>query len=205
MTDLSGKLRALAPSFTIMLERTGKEMSDASLEMYAEHFTDLGLAPHYVNETVRAIMVNWETRYWPTAAHIGKLAQHRQRASLDVLPGTAVRERVLEDWCDAEGQRRWDSRVERANAWREANGELFRELWSPLSKELDATMATIAARHGTEVWLNQVPAYRRSFREGAGVGLCLAQEARAFMRLQRAIELHQRLQARANMAEDAAA
>lgn len=205
MTDLSGKLRALAPSFTIMLERTGKEMSDASIDMYVEHFADLGLAAHTVNETVKSIMVNWEARYWPTPAHIGKLAQHRQRASLDILPGTALPERVLGDWSDAEGQRRWDERVERANTWRERNPSRFRILLGGLDKDIARMLANVESLYGIEVKLKQLPEYRKSFREGAGVGMCLNEEAREFMRDQRRLEATQRERARTNMAEDLAA
>lgn len=203
MTDLSGKMAALGPSFAVMHDRTGKEGTPDTMEMYTRHFVRLGLAMNTVNETVFDIMASYDGRYWPSPEHIAKAAQHRQRAELDIVPGTALADRVLDDWCEVEGQRRWDSRVARANAWREAYRDEFKTLWGVLGPSIDRLIEGVAQRYGVEVKLKQLPEYRQSFREGAGVGMCLAEETRMHMRELRRLDIVQREHARSNMIVDA--
>lgn len=167
--DFEGKIAALEPSFRFLAERTRQEPTAGMMGLYTEYFVQQGLMIEAVNQTVRDIVIGWEKPYWPSAEYIAIRARQKQRAVMDEIHGIRGSEQALEDWCEAECQRRWDERLDAANAWRDA-GNLDR--FRLLVREIDKDIAQMLQK-GLQPFMRDSKVYRTHFREGSAVGGCL--------------------------------
>lgn len=198
--DYQGKIAALAPSFQLLGERTGKEPSASLMGVYAEFFVQQGLMIEAVNQTVRDIVVGWDKPYWPSAEYIAKMTRQKHRSVMDELHGIRGCEQALEDWCEAEAQRRWDERLAEANSWRErGNMEPFKRFVREIDQDIARMIQT-----GLYPFLTESKPYRGAFREGRAVGRCLVEIAKEMRKLSQEQEIARQGAVRAAMREDGA-
>lgn len=170
-TKIQGKIVALAPSFSLMAELTGKPSSATVVGLYTAHFVDCGLAMHDVNVAVEQIMVGWNKPYWPSADDIAKKARGIV-SSYGNKDSVVAHRSSLEDAFTAEGERRWEHRLGMANTWRDASPQNV-EKFRAIVKAIDLDVVHLRDVVRLE-WLQQ-SSYRDAFRLGASVGGCLRQ------------------------------
>lgn len=159
---LEGKITALAPSFLIMAEMTGKDATASVVGLYTKHFVDEGLAMNDVNVAVETIMVSWQRPYWPSPEAITLKTREYARQS-----SSAFRDRFIEihSWSLEEGLRQWEHRVHMANEWRVHNPTRFK----PLLQSVDSYGSVFLERLA---WMTESQSYRKAFRDGAVVQAC---------------------------------
>lgn len=196
--DYQGKIAALAPSFQLLGERTGREPSASLMGVYAEFFAQQNLMIEAVNQTVRDIVVGWDKPYWPSAEYIAKLTRQKHRSVMDELHGIRGSEQALEDWCEAEQQRRWDHRVDEANTWRIANQDRFKRI----VREVDGDIKMLLDK-GTHPFLQDSKVYRTHFREGSAVGACLKKIGEDQRHVAKQLEKERAIAVQKAMREDA--
>lgn len=159
---LEGKIAALAPSFLIMAEMTGKDATASVVGLYTKHFVDEGLAMNDVNIAVETIMVSWQRPYWPSPEIITVKAREYVRRS-----GSGFRDVSLEihAWSLEEGARQWEHRVHMANEWRTSNPTRFK----PLLRSVDSYGSVFLEQLA---WMAESQSYRKAFRDGTVVQAC---------------------------------
>lgn len=198
---IKGKITALAPSFELMSEMTGKQSTASMMGFYAEHFVREGLAMHDVNIAVEQMMRAWQKSFWPSPEAIAIEAREVKRQG-EVRNASPLNiQAQVDEACRVNDERKWESRLRRANDWRIANPVRFVALVKGLDTDIAALMKAIARMTDVPKF-DTVPRYRQSFREGAGVGMCLAEEARMYMREMRRLDGQHRERARENMVAD---
>lgn len=159
---LEGKIAALAPSFLIMAEMTGKESTAYMMGFYAKHFVEEGLTMNDVNIAVETIMVSWQKPYWPSPEMITVKTRECMRQS-----SSGFRDRFLEihAWSLEEGSRQWEHRVQMANDWRTRNPTRFK----PLLQSVDSYGSVFLEQLA---WMTGSQSYRKAFRDGTVVQAC---------------------------------
>jgi len=171
MLDIStDHFNAFAPAFRLLSAATSKEHPDEYLWVYVEYFTVQHLMPEAVNQTARDIVLTWNDPYWPSPEYIAKRAHQKTRSVMDEIHGVHTGSRALEDWCESEAQRRWDSRLAEANTWREREGNM--ERFKLLVRDIDKDIA-VMIQSGLHPFMRDEKVYRQHFREGSAVGACL--------------------------------
>lgn len=193
--DYQGKIAALEPSFRLLAGRTRVDATADMMGLYAEHFVQQNLMIEAVNQTVRDIVVGWDKPYWPSAEYIAKLTRQKHRSVMDDIHDIRGCEQALEDWCEAEAQRRWDERLAEANAWRErGNMEPFKLFVREIDQDIARMIQT-----GLYPFLTESKPYRGAFREGRAVGRCLVEIGKEVQKAARQQEI-----AREDAAQNAA-
>jgi hypothetical protein len=198
MSDLSAKILALEPSFRFLSERTRVDPSPGMVELYTEHFIQQGLMIEAVNQTVRDIIIGWEKPYWPSAEYIAVRARQKQRSVMDQMHGIEPGDQALEDWCESEAQRRWDSRKAMAKEWGEKNPSTLRILLQGIDGDIKILVAS-----GAHQWLKESQTYRTHFRKGAAVGACIRRSGEEERKQAKALRAAQLASASKAMREDA--
>lgn len=161
-------LAMLAPAFALLNDRTGRAAGPETMSIYGEHFGDLHLSVEAVYEAVREIILGWEKPYWPTAEHIGIVAQRKQRAVSGEAAGMGNRARELQDASMGSAQPEWDDRVARGEAWFDAHPAIAKLIVAGINADIEHMVrAQPNGRMATQ------PKYQRAFRHGAIVGACL--------------------------------
>lgn len=198
--EYTGKIAALEPSFRLLAGRTRQEASADMMGLYAEHFAQQGIMIEAVNETVRDIVIGWDKPYWPSAEYIAVRARQKQRSVMDQLHGIRSTNQTLEDWFEAEAQRRWDERLSIANTWREeGNMERFKLFVREIDQDISRMIKT-----ELYPFLRDSKPYRGAFREGRAVGRCLVEVAKEARKMARQQEIARQAAVQAAMQEDAA-
>lgn len=190
MLDISTEhFNAFGPAFRLLSAATSKDHPDEFLWIYVEYFTQQHLMPEAVNQTARDIVLTWNDPYWPSPEYIAKRAHQKTRAVMDELHGVHTGSQSLEDWYEAEQQRRWDNRLAEANSWRErGNMEPFKLFVREIDQDIARMIQT-----GLYPFLTESKPYRGAFREGRAVGRCLIEigkEARKAARQQAGAREH---------------
>jgi hypothetical protein len=197
--DYQGKIAALEPSFRLLAGRTRVDATADMMGLYAEHFVQQNLMIEAVNQTVRDIVVGWDKPYWPSAEYIAVKARQKQRSVMDEMHGVHTGNQALEDWCEAEAQRRWDERLAEANAWRERdNMEPFKRFVREIDQDIARMIQT-----GLYPFLTESKPYRGAFREGRAVGRCLVEIGKEMRILAKQQEIARKTAVQQALREDA--
>lgn len=191
---------ALQPAFRLLGDATGKQMSPETLNNWVEYFAAQNLMAESVNRAASDIAASWEGFGWPTAEYVAKRARARQRGDMNELHGIRGSEQALEDWCEAEQQRRWDARLAEANRWRErGNMEPFKLFVREIDQDIARMIQT-----GLYPFLTESKPYRGAFREGRAVGRCLVEIGKEARKAARQQEIAREYAVRESMREEAA-
>lgn len=196
--DFQGKIAALEPSFRFLAERTRVEPTASMMGLYAEYFIQQGLMIEAVNQTVRDIVIGWDKPYWPSAEYIAVRARQKQRSTMDEIHGIKPSARILEDWCESEAQRRWDSRKAMAKEWGEKNPGTLRVLIEGIDGDIK-----MLVQSGAHQWLKESQTYRTHFRKGAAVGACIKRAGEEERKAAKQLRITQLATAAQKMREDA--
>lgn len=191
---------SLQPTFRLLGDATGKQMSLETLNNWVEYFASQNLMAEAVNRAASDIAASWEGFGWPSAEYVAKRARGRQRGIMDELHGIPNREDVLEEWCELEGQRRWDSRKAMAKEWGEKNPSQLRLLVQGIDGDIK-----ILVDSGAHQWLKESQTYRTHFRKGAAVGACIRKAGEEERKLAKQLRITQLAAAAKAMREDAEA
>lgn len=169
---IEGKIKALAPSWELMAEFTGKPSSATMIGLYAKHFVENHVAMHDVNLAVEQILVGWKRGFWPSPEEI--VARAKEIARINArMSGVSwdVMGQIEEVYAQVDA-RKWECRLGMANEWRMNNPDRFKRVVRGVDGMIEQFIRMINLKPSEQEKLLQSGPYRKAFRDGAVVGGC---------------------------------